>query len=299
MALPAGRPARPGRRRALFVLGAVLAGLGFLAGLWVGAAHLRDDPLADARAYYDAAARLNAGVPLYEQAVTTDEAEFYRYPPLLAIAFRPLALLPFEIAALVWEAVVVASFAVLCWRLGRRASTLIALGILALPIGWALAIGQAHVPLTLLMAVGAPWSIALATHLKVLPILIAVWWIGRRDWRALGQFGVWLLGLGLLQLVLEPTGTLAFPGVFGLEQVGGVRNWSPYAISPALWAGLVVVGVVATWRLAPTRYGWAAAVALSVLATPRLLTYQFMGLLAALREPAGTDEPGRDGAPRW
>jgi hypothetical protein len=34
-------------------------------------------------------------------------------------------------------------------------------------------------------------------------------------------------------------------------------------------------------RLAPTRYGWVAAVCLSVLATPRLLMYQLSALLAA------------------
>jgi hypothetical protein len=38
-------------------------------------------------------------------------------------------------------------------------------------------------------------------------------------------------------------------------------------------------------RLAGTRYGWAAAVALSVLATPRLLAYQLSTLLAGLAAP--------------
>ena len=56
-----------------------------------------------------------------------------------------------------------------------------------------------------------------------------------------------------------------------------------------LWAGLVVAGSIVAWRLAPTRWGWAAAVALSVLATPRLILYQLMTLVAALRAP----EPAR------
>ena len=47
----------------------------------------------------------------------------------------------------------------------------------------------------------------------------------------------------------------------------------------------VVAGIIVAWRLAPTRYGWVAAVALSVLATPRLLIYQLSTLVAALREP--------------
>jgi hypothetical protein len=106
----------------------------------------------------------------------------------------------------------------------------------------------------------------------------------------MGRFLAWLVGLTLLQLVLEPRGSLAFPGFLSLEQVGGVRNWSLYAISPVLWLAFVAVGTLVALRLAPTRYGWAAAVLLSVLATPRLLLYQLMSLLAALRVPQPAPE---------
>ena len=289
------RPAAAGRR----VLRAVvltLAAFGFVIGVQIAIIHLQVDPLADVRAYYDAGARLNAGVGLYEQPAGTNEAEFYRYPPLLAIAFRPLALLPFEVAAAIWEGVVVAAFVLTLRRIGvgrkmLRGRALVAIGLLGLPIGWSLAIGQAQVPVTLLMALGSPLALALATNLKILPALAAIWWLGRRDWQSLGRFALWGAGLAVLQLVLEPRGSLAFPLVFNLEQVGEVRNFSPYVISPALWLALVIVGSLAAFRLAPTRYGWMAAVALSVLATPRLLTYQLMSLLAGLREPEPATAP--------
>ena len=274
---------RRGRR-----LNLALVAIGFL-GLLVGldwlALGLGNDPLSDVRAYYDAGARLNAGLPLYDQPATTNESAFYRYPPLLAIAFRPLALLPYPVAAVIWEIVVVASLVglVLLIRPGLRGWALA--GMLALPITWSVVIGQAQVPVTFLLAVGSPWSLALATHLKILPALAAIWWIGRRDWASLGRFAAWSAGFALLQLVLEPAGSLAFPSVFNLGTVGEVRNWSPYASSPVLWAALVGAGTLVAWRLAPTRWGWAAAVALSVLATPRLLLYQLMTLLAGLREP--------------
>ena len=71
-------------RRVQWVLIAA-AVLGFIIGLDTLVLHLRLDPLADVRAYYDAGARLNAGIPLYQQAATTDDPGFYRYPPLLAI----------------------------------------------------------------------------------------------------------------------------------------------------------------------------------------------------------------------
>jgi hypothetical protein len=269
-----------------------LAALGALAGIATLFMHLASDPLADVRAYYDAGARLNAGLPLYPADADPNAADFYRYPPLLAIAFRPLALLPFPTAAAIWEAVVVASLLGTLWWVGlRRRETWLAVGILGVPIAWCVAIGQAQVPVTFLTAVGGPWSIALATNIKLFPALVAVWWIGRREWRALGLFAAWLAGLVLLQLVLEPQATIDFLGTLTMEQVGEVRNISPYVVSPLLWAVLVGAGVVVTLRLAPARWGWAAAVALSVLATPRLLVYMLMTFLAALREP----DRGRSG----
>lgn len=284
----------------------VLAGaavLGLALGIQTLVLHLSTDPLADVHAYYDAGARLNAGLPLYDQPATTNDNEFYRYPPLLAIAFRPLALLPFEVAATIWEAIVVGCAALTIVRLGASRRTWIVLGMLALPTLWSLAIGQAQVVVTLLMAFGSPWALAFATHLKIFPALAAIWWLGRRDWRSFGLFAGWLVLLGVVQLVLEPAATIAFPSTLGLQQIGNVENRSLYAVSPYAWAVAVVVGTIVAWRLAPTRFGWAAAVILSVLATPRLLIYQLSTLAAAVREPkrdggaaptAGTDRRSDD-----
>jgi hypothetical protein len=281
--MPSSRRARRNRNINLVLFAGAIFGI--LIGTNTFLLHLGSDPLADVRAYYEAGARLNAGLPLYEQAATTNQAEFYRYPPLLAIVFRPLALLPYETAALIWEAFVASSLALLIWQVRPGFRGWLIIGMLAMPILWSLAIGQAQIPMTLLMALGTPWSLALATHLKIFPALVAIWWIGRRDWRSLAWFGGWVAGLALLQLVLEPAATLAFPSVFNLGMVGEVRNWSPYAVSPVLWAALVVGGAFVAYRLAPTRRGWPAAIALAVLATPRLLLYQLMTLIAGLREP--------------
>jgi hypothetical protein len=281
---PAGRLAAfdtPNVRRVL----AGAAVLGLALGIQTLVLHLSTDPLADVHAYYDAGARLNAGLPLYDQPATTNDNEFYRYPPLLAIVFRPLALLPFEAAAAIWEAFLVVCLALTIVRLGLNRRTWVVLGMLALPILWSLAIGQAQVVVTLLMALGTPMTVALAAHLKIFPVLAAIWWLGRRDFGSFAWFMAWLAGFGVVQLVLEPAGTLAFPASLGLEQVGNVENRSLYAYSPIAWAVAVVAGTVVAWRLAPTRYGWVAAVALSVLATPRLLIYQLSTLVAALSEP--------------
>jgi Glycosyltransferase family 87 len=284
------------RRQIRYVLiGAAL--LGLVIGLDTLVLHLRLDPLADVRAYYDAGARLNAGLPLYVQPAGTDDPAFYRYPPLLAIAFRPLALLPFETAALIWEAFLIVLFGATIMRTGvRNEWTWIVLGWLAAPVAWSLAVGQAQVAVTFLVAVGAPWAIALAANLKILPLLVAVYWIGRRDWAAVRLVVVWMAGLIALQFILEPAGMIAFIGFSDLGQVGNVENRSLYALSPILWAAFVVVMIGLALRYASTRAGWALAVSTSVLVSPRLLMYQLSTLFAAVRSP-DADAEGRADEP--
>jgi hypothetical protein len=173
----------------------------------------------------------------------------------------------------------------------RRKQTWLAIGLLGVPIGWALTIAQAHVPMTLLLAIGQPWSIALAANVKITPVLVAIWWFGRRDWQSLVVFMVWMALFAAAQVVLEPGGSFAFFGNVGFGQIGEVRNISPYVQSPTLWIALVLVGALVTLALARTRWGWAAAVTLATLSPPRLLVYMLTGLLAATRQPRVAGEP--------
>jgi hypothetical protein len=282
----------PGARHAGSLLLFAGAVLGAIAGFLVAWMHLLNDPLADATAYYEAAARLNAGEPLYPAGIDPNGNRIYLYPPLLAHLLRPLALLGFPVFAAVWEGVIVLSFVLLLRYLGvRRPSTWMAVGLLGIPIGWALTVAQAHVPFTLLLAFGQPWSIAIAANLKLTPVLIALWWLGRRDRQALFAFAAWMALLALAQIVVDAESALAFFSNVGVEQLGEVRNWSPFVQSPVLWAVLVGAGALLTLALARTRWGWPAAVTLVTLSPPRLLVYMFMGLLAALRQPADARNP--------
>ncbi len=263
----------------------VAAIVGIALGIETTVLHLTTDPLADVHAYYDAGSRLNAGEALYIQVASTNDPGFYRYPPLLAVIFRPLALLPFEAASVIWIAALVIAAGLTLRRLGVREPVLLVAAWLALPFMWALTIGQAQVLVTFLLALGAPWAVALAANFKLFPALVAVYWIGRREWLQTGVFAGWMVLLVLVQLLLEPTGTLAYAGFLSIDQVGQVANISLYAISPVLWAALVVVLLILALRLAPSRFGWAAAVVLAVFVTPRLLVYQLSTLVAALGGP--------------
>ena len=283
-------------RRALALGLFALAVAGALAGAFVFALHVQGDPLNDAQAYYWAGGRLNAGLPLYppDQSVSTPLG--YPYPPMIAILWRPLALLPWPVAAAIWEVVVVAAFLATIWWLGpRRRATWLAVGILALPIGWCVAIGQVQVILTLFSVIGTPWSVALAANIKLFPALLALWWVGRRDWRRLAEFIGWMAAIGVVQLVLAPQASLDYLTAINLHQVGApgaIRNISPYAVSPLLWAALVVAGGLLVLAVARTRVGWAAAATIAVVANPRLIVYLLMALLAVISTP-GRRQAGR------
>lgn len=272
-------------RRILRLAAVVGVALGLVLGIEVLILHLSTDPLADVHAYYDAGARLNAGLPLYLQTADKSSNLYYFYPPLLAIAFRPLALLPYATAALIWEAIMIGATVLTFRRLGLREPVVFVACWLALPIMWALAVGQAQALVTLLLAYGTPFGVALAADLKVFPGLVAIYWVGRHEWRRLGLFVAWMTAMVGLQFVLEPRATLGYLEFLRFGLVGNVQNLSLYAISPVLWAASIVVMALVALRFANTRWGWAAAVVLSVFATPRLLSYQLSTLLAALRPP--------------
>ena len=166
-------------------------------------------------------------------------------------------------AALIWEAFLIVLFVGTLIRLGLRNEwTWIVTGWLAAPIAWSLAIGQAQVAVTFLVALGAPWAVALAGNLKILPVIVARLLDRAARWRAVGLFAAWMVGLILLQFVLEPAGTIAFLGFSDLGQVGNVENRSLYALSPVLWGVFVVAllglalryastGPAGRWRSAP------------------------------------------------
>lgn len=262
----------------------VFASLGAATALFILVFHLQN-PLADAQAYYDAGTRLNAGLPLYPANADNNAADFYRYPPLLAIIFRPLALLPYQMASFLWEAFCLLIFGLTVRRLDlRRFEVRIALGILAVFILRALIIGQAEVLVAWLLLIGSPASVALAANLKLFPLLVGLYWLGRRDWHSLRQLVAAMVSLALIQLVLEPNNSLAFLRTISLSQADAtIGNFSPYLLSPILWAGLAIAGAFMVLALARTKAGWPAAITFAVLVSPRLLTYMFMTLLAGLR----------------
>ncbi len=276
-----------GRRAVTAVLWAGAA-VGLLLGVETVALHLSTDPLADARVYYDAGARLNVGLPLYDTSAS-DSVGLYLNPPLLAILWRPLALLPFPAAAVIWMAAMLGALGLTLWRIGIRQESILVACWLALPIGWALSVGQAEPIVTMLMAFGSPAGIALAGNIKLVPLLAAVHWAARRDLRLLVRLALWTGVIVGVQVVVEPRGSSAFLQLSWLHPAFAVLNVSPYVVSPLLWAAMAVTLAVVAWPLVRTRFGWAAALVLAVVTYPRLLVYLLSSLLAALGGPRDTE----------
>ena len=255
------------RVRYVFIAASVL---GLVIGLDTLVLHLRLDPLADVRAYYDAGARLNAGLPLYEQPATTERSGLL---PLSAAAGRRL---PAAGAAPVRDggAHLGGAAASSCSSARSSGSGSATSGRGSSPAGWP------H------RSPGASRSARRRSRSRSCSRS------GRRgrsrspatsrscrsSWWSTGSAGATGGRSGVRGLVRRVDGRDVHPRAGGhrsrssasrtSRQVGEVQNLSLYAISPVLWAASVVALLVLALRYAPTRAGWPLAVAASVLVTP-------------------------------
>jgi len=206
----------------------------------------------------------------------------YRYPPLLAMLMPVLGWPP------LWFALLGASTALVFYFWWRDAGWLGLLPIVMLAGAWAQVLinGNAQPILMALLAVTPRFaragavSLAVATMLKLHPVLGLIWYAGRRDWRALR----WYAGAMIVLLALqapwlpdmaryyldEPSASqFAFTG-WGLRLAG---DW--------LWlAGAALTGFLA-YRYANRRYGWMLNIVFQLAAMPRLLPTNLALLLAA------------------
>jgi hypothetical protein len=125
---------------------------------------------------------------------------------------------------------------------------------------------------------GGAVAAGLLTWVKVVPLVVAVYYVGRRDWQALRWYGVTFVVLGLVQLpwldefVRYSTSALAAYPSPGL---------SPLALGFYVWIVVAAAFSVATFALARERdAGWLLALLTMLASSPRLLLPSFALLLA-------------------
>jgi alpha-1,2-mannosyltransferase len=164
---------------------------------------------ADFKTFYSAGyAITHSGVPLYDTKELHENpfGQVFKLPPSAALYLAPLQILPLQEARLAWRILLVmayvAAFALLCRVFGVPLLSAPWLGGLAAwcafaPAQIAVGEGQWDTPFLLLLAVAAAGAcsaratlaalpIAVAASIKPYPLIVALFFVGRRWWKGLG-----------------------------------------------------------------------------------------------------------------
>jgi hypothetical protein len=242
--------------------------LGLLIGLAVGNLYwsIAQWTLSDAGAYWNAAMRLREGQELYPAVTNVEASDVYRYAPWFAWLTVPFTFLPQAVAGAAWSVILVAASVVAVIPLARRKAWTQVAFFFPILIGIS-AVGNVHALMVAWLVWGVerrsgPLWIALAASLKAVPILLALVYVGRREWLRAGASIVITLLLVAPALLYDLRNYVTTTGQAGM-----------LTVMPAVFAAVVLAIVLVILRLARTRYAWLSAAAGVVLATPRFFVY--------------------------
>ena len=275
---------RSSRKRTLWpapwslVAGAVLAVLIALTSYALLAYALSRDPGVDVSAYWGAAERLKMGGTLYAPGAA-NASDLYRYAPWFAAAWIPFTYLPRDAVTAGWVAVMVAASLLSTLPLLRHGPAGWAAFALFTPLQLVGAVfGNVQPLLVLLLMWGVerragPLWIALAASLKIVPVLLAVVYLGRGEMRRAA------LTLGLTALLWAPA--LAFD-LSGYSTDPGPNQTSLAGVSLLVFVPVVLLAVAGTLAAARSRYAWLTGGLAVVASLPRLLQYEIGFVLVGL-----------------
>lgn len=218
----------------------------------------------------------------YVTTLSQPEEVQYRYPPLLAMAMPLLGWAP------LWYGLLAVALATPFWYGIREGSwpPLLALGPLMLfsfPGGNAQLLVVALLVLVPRHARVGPIALALATWIKVWPVLALLWFIGRRDWRGLAWFAAAMAGLGLVQAPwllswirywLAPQASYTVSGIALLVLFG-----------EPVWLVIAGINAAAAILWGRRRLGWSLSIWLMLTALPRIFVPSLTILAAAVPPP--------------
>lgn len=249
---------------------------------------LAQDFGADVAAYLGAADRLRAGEPLYVDA-GANASEQYRYAPWFAYAWIPLSWLDRDLVVAGWVGLMLVAAAASTLPLLRHGWPGAATFAVMAPLQLQAAIFGNVQPLLVLMLLwgverrSGPLWIAVGASLKAVPLLLAVVYASRGEWRRAAVAAAITAVLVLPAFLFDLAGYSIDPGP---NQMSLASVWFPAFLTVA------IVAVTATFLLARTRYGWLAGSLAMMAALPRLLTYEIGFLLVGLapRQDRAGDE---------
>jgi hypothetical protein len=264
----------------LFFVAATL--LFALMGYALSSYALSRDVGADVAAYWDAAERIRAGEPLYVAGVA-NASDLYRYAPWFAYLWVPLTFLPREAVTTAWVGLMIlAAIASTAPLVSRGLAGTAAFSLFA-PIQLQAAVFGNVQPLLVLVLLwgverrSGPLWIAIGASLKAVPLLLALVYAGRGEWRRAG------LAVALTALFAAPAllfdlsnyPTQAGPGQISLTAVAGQLY---------LAVAITMLGITFVAARARSRFAWLAGAGAMMAALPRLLTYEIGFLLVGLAE---------------
>jgi len=241
----------------------------------------------DVTAYWNAAERLRDGETLYA-AGAANASDLYRYAPWFAFAWIPLTYLPFEAVVSAWVGLMVAASLISTVPLLRLGPTGWAAFAFFLPLQLQGAVfGNVQPLLVLALTWGVnrrsgPIWIALGASLKAVPLALALVYAGRGEWRMAA------IASGLTALLVAPM--LLFD-LSGYSTAPGPNQNSLAGVSPFLFIPIAIASLVLTYRLARTRYGWAAGAFAMIATLPRLLSYEATFMLVGLANGRRNERP--------
>jgi Glycosyltransferase family 87 len=210
----------------------------------------------------------------------------YVYSPAFAQVLRPLVLLPWPVFCALWTAI----NAAVLWRLaGRLALPL----LLFVPIPFEIVSGNVHLLIALACVVGfrAPWAWALPILTKVTPGIGLLWFVVRREWRALAIAAAATASVAVVSFVADPAAWLDWV-VLLARDAGRPLDTPGWYLPVPLVVRLPLATAIVAWG-AWTDRRWTIPVAVT-LALP-VVWLNSLAILAALPAlwPAVGSEPRR------
>jgi alpha-1,2-mannosyltransferase len=241
----------------------------------------------DEHAYWLAARRLVDGLPLYDPAATSITPFAYWYPPIVAQALVPAALVLPELAfTAIWTVLMVGC---LFWLAGRN--VLVALALVAFPpVAVEFWFRNVHLVLAVLIVLAIrhrPVLFAAAAAIKIAPGLGIVYLLAAGRWRA----AILAAAAGAVALagsvLLSPDAWRQFIDILASRGPGDVSGFLPipYVLRALAGLGLAILA----GRLRP-RLGEPLLVVAIVVALPTLWTTALSTLVAIvplIRTPPG------------
>lgn len=245
----------------------------------------------DLRVYQAGGYAWSHDVPLYSDRfgglVSGDVPLPFTYPPLSAILFAPLSVLPFLGALVVHTLINIGMLLVVCLIVtlrrypARRVAIVAALALTSVavalePVRETLHFGQVNLILLALICADCllPRTrlprgllVGIAAAIKLTPAVFVLYFVARRDWRAAATSVATFVGAGLLAFALAPGDSRQywFHTLLNPERIGGIS----YAYNQSLNRMLNRLGLTGDLKSALWALGALAVIVLGMLAARR------------------------------